>query len=46
MLAHIVAGDVGQAGVEMLVGGAAGERGEVRVERAGEPAPAPGAATG
>jgi hypothetical protein len=33
MLAHIVAGDVGQAGVEMLVGGAPGELGELGLER-------------
>jgi len=44
VLSHIVAGDMGQAGVEMLVGGAASEPGQVRVERVGEAAPAPGSA--
>ena len=44
MLAHIIARDVRQAGVEMGVGGVARKRGEVGIERAGEAAPAPGAA--
>ncbi len=30
MLAHIIAGDMGQAGVEMLVGGVARERAQRR----------------
>ena len=42
MFAHIVAGDVWQAGGEMGVGGGPGELGELGIERVGEAAPAPG----
>ena len=44
MLAHIVAGDMRQAGVEMGVGGRPRQRRQVRIERIGDAAPAPGAA--
>src|SRR4030095_17209327 len=41
VLAHIVAGDMGQAGVEMLGGRAPRELGQGRIERVGEGAPGP-----
>ena len=44
MLAHIIARDVRQAGVEMGIGGLPGKRRQLGVERVGEAAPAPGAA--